>query len=176
MSNHSDILNQFIKEAEAASAIVTNLSNEKSKFSEVILNILKDEDDVLISVENELYEDLFSALIPKKNFILNPTDDQLKSVRTGITSAFCGIASTGSICISTKNHLANYISMLCRNHIVIIKNTNIIPGIDYLFNNELFDKKITSSCSIITGSSATADMGPLVRGVHGPGILHIIII
>ena len=37
-------------------------------------------------------------------------------------------------------------------------------------------KGLTRSFSFITGSSATADMGPLVRGVHGPGQLHIIIL
>ena len=28
----------------------------------------------------------------------------------------------------------------------------------------------------VTGPSATADMGPLVRGVHGPHKLHIIVL
>jgi len=28
----------------------------------------------------------------------------------------------------------------------------------------------------VTGPSATADMGPLVRGVHGPHQLHVIVL
>jgi len=28
----------------------------------------------------------------------------------------------------------------------------------------------------VTGPSATADMGPLVRGVHGPHKLHILVL
>ena len=37
-------------------------------------------------------------------------------------------------------------------------------------------KGLKRSFTFITGPSATADMGPLVRGVHGPGKLHIIVL
>lgn len=172
----TDLINNFIEAANSSSAIVTNLLAEKDKFEDVLLNILKDETEILLSIDNSLYENLFEGLSLKKKFILNPTNEQLTTLKTGITDAFCGIASTGSICISTKCSIANYISMLCRKHIVILKHENIISDLEELFINKLFGQDLLKSFSIITGTSATADMGPLVRGVHGPGVLHIIII
>jgi L-lactate dehydrogenase complex protein LldG len=35
---------------------------------------------------------------------------------------------------------------------------------------------LTRDFVFITGPSATADMGPLVRGVHGPHRQHVIVV
>ncbi len=177
MGEHLKIISQFCESAEAASARITNLYYKQNQLPHVLLKILENEKDVLLSIDDEIYNMFFRELMTKKNFLLNPSDEQLSSINTGITDAFCGIASTGSICISTKNSIANYISILCNNHIVLLKHQSIISDIDQLFLGKIFDNNdLLKSFSIITGSSATADMGPLVRGVHGPGILHIIII
>ena len=46
-----------------------------------------------------------------------------------------------------------------------------------LFREDVLDGKgLSRSFVFITGPSATADMGPLVRGVHGPHRLHIIVL
>ena len=53
----------------------------------------------------------------------------------------------------------------------------IVPRVRDLFSREVLEGKgLARSFTFITGPSATADMGPLVRGVHGPGKLHIIVL
>ncbi len=68
-------------------------------------------------------------------------------------------------------------SALTQIHIVVLDSKTIIPRPHDIFSDDYLNGKgLNRSFSIITGPSATADMGPLVRGVHGPGQLHIIVI
>jgi L-lactate dehydrogenase complex protein LldG len=67
--------------------------------------------------------------------------------------------------------------MLTRKHIVVVDADTIVSRPSEVFSESCLDGKgLSRSFSFITGPSATADMGPLVRGVHGPGKLHIIIV
>ena len=111
------------------------------------------------------------------NVVTQPTKEQLAGIRTGITDAFCGIASTGSVCVSIIKNLTVPASMLTRKHIVLLDAKDIVPRPRDIFSEDYLEGKgLDRSFTIITGPSATADMGPLVRGVHGPGKIHIIIL
>ncbi len=126
---------------------------------------------------DDLDPDLFSIFKSHKKVITKPDTEQLANVRTGVTDAFCGVASTGSVCVSISKNLSSPVSMLTRKHIAVVDAQTIVPRPRDLFSEEIpGGKGLKRSFSFITGPSATADMGPLVRGVHGPGKLHIIIL
>jgi len=62
-------------------------------------------------------------------------------------------------------------------HIVLLMADRIVPRPRDLFDPACLDGEgLRRNLVFITGPSATADMGPLVRGVHGPHRLQILLL
>jgi L-lactate dehydrogenase complex protein LldG len=73
--------------------------------------------------------------------------------------------------------LAAAASLLMPLHIVILPANRIVDRARDLFNPTcLGGEGLRRDLVFITGPSATADMGPLVRGVHGPHRLQILLV
>ena len=89
----------------------------------------------------------------------------------GVSYADYGIASTGSVCINITQSNFNKLSLLPLISVVLIKSENIFDAI-----NQIFPKIKNGNYVFVTGPSATADMGSLVKGAHGPAQLYIIIL
>ncbi len=171
-----DLIEKFISNAEEAAATVKIIRANANSLNDALIAATENE-LVLFAGPDDLDPELFSIFISNKNVITKPTKEQLSIISTGVTDAFCAVASTGSVCVSITKNLSSPVSMLTQKHIVVIDSRTIIPRPRDIFSeNYLEGKGLKRSFSIITGPSATADMGPLVRGVHGPGKLHIIII
>jgi L-lactate dehydrogenase complex protein LldG len=95
----------------------------------------------------------------------------------GITSAEFALADTGSLVTFANTEEARLISLLPPVHIAIIERRQILTGLDELLTTVPLPAEVTSSMVIITGPSRTADIEQiLVRGVHGPGELHVVIV
>jgi L-lactate dehydrogenase complex protein LldG len=95
----------------------------------------------------------------------------------GVTDAFAGVAHSGSICVSIDHDHTGFVSLLSRFHVAVLPAENIVQRPGDLFRADgLNGDGLRRNFVFITGPSATADMGPLVRGVHGPHRLHIIVI
>jgi len=68
-------------------------------------------------------------------------------------------------------------SLLAPLHIAVVAAETIVPQPRDLFREDVLGGKgLIRNFVFITGPSATADMGPLVRGVHGPHRLRIIVL
>jgi L-lactate dehydrogenase complex protein LldG len=62
-------------------------------------------------------------------------------------------------------------------HIVLLDAARIVERPSSLFDPACLEgEALRRDMVLITGPSATADMGPLVRGVHGPRRLHILLL
>lgn len=171
------LLERFVRSAEEAAATVEKVSRNADSLNEALLAATIKDELVLLSQPDDLDPELFSKFRSCSRAVTNPTKEQLKTIRTGITDAFCAVASTGSVCVTISQNLTSPASMLTRSHIVVVDVNTIVPIPRNVFSEEyLGGKGLKRSFSFITGPSATADMGPLVRGVHGPGKLHIIIL
>ncbi len=173
---NSKIIEQFITSAKEAVATVERIPADAESLNNALIAASEGE-MIVLAQPNDISPDLFSIFKLNKNVVTEPTKEQLSTIKTGVTDAFCAIAATGSVCVSISKNLSVPISMLTRKHIVVVDSKTIIPRPRDVFSEKYLDGKgIKRSFSIITGPSATADMGPLVRGVHGPGKLHIIIL
>ena len=173
---NSALIETFIASAKEAVATVEQIPADASSLN-IALIAATEGKPVLLAPPEDIDQELFSMFKLNQNVVISPSKEQLSTVETGITTAFCAIAATGSVCISVTKSLSSSISMLVRKHIVIVHGRNIVPKLRDVFSESyLGGKGLQCSFSIITGPSATADMGPLVRGVHGPGKLHIIIL
>jgi L-lactate utilization protein LutC len=99
------------------------------------------------------------------------------TVDFGITSADYALADTGSLVMIASPENARLISLLPPVHIAIVPADRILTGLDELYTLIPRPADQTSSMVFITGPSRTADIEQiLVRGVHGPGEVHVVIV
>jgi L-lactate utilization protein LutC len=98
-------------------------------------------------------------------------------VDVGITSAEYALADTGTLVMFSTAEEARMISLLPPVHLAVIRSDRILSGLDELFTLAQLPGERTSSMVLITGPSRTADIEQiLIRGVHGPGELHVVAI
>jgi L-lactate utilization protein LutC len=103
--------------------------------------------------------------------------DAIAQVEVGITSADYALADTGSLVMFTESNESRLLSLLPPCHIAVIESTKIVASLDDVFRLRPLPGAQSSAMVVITGPSRTADIEMrLVRGVHGPGEIHVIII
>ena len=95
----------------------------------------------------------------------------------GITSAHYCLADTGTLVMIASPEEARLISLLPPVHIAVVDSGSMLSGLDELFANTALPAEQSSSMVLITGPSRTADIEQtLVRGVHGPGEIHVVLL
>jgi L-lactate dehydrogenase complex protein LldG len=99
------------------------------------------------------------------------------TVDIGITSADYALADTGTLVMLSSPQEARLISLLPPAHIAVVPQGRILSGLDELFTLLPKPAEQTSSMVLITGPSRTADIEQiLVRGVHGPGEITVVVV
>jgi L-lactate dehydrogenase complex protein LldG len=170
-------IDQFIAAAQSAAATVEVILPDAQRLNAALMNAAAGNDCIILAEPDDLDPALFSVFRQNSRVTTQPSKEQLKTAAVGVTDAFCAVASTGSVCLTMSGHLTSHASMLTRKHIVVVDGTTIVARPRDVFTETMGLKNgLSRSFSFITGPSATADMGPLVRGVHGPGAIHIIVL
>lgn len=95
----------------------------------------------------------------------------------GVSSADFALADTGSLVFLSESRESRLISLLPPIHIAVIARESILSGLDELLTVVPQPAAQSSAMVLITGPSRTADIEMrLVRGVHGPGEIHVMIV
>jgi L-lactate dehydrogenase complex protein LldG len=95
----------------------------------------------------------------------------------GITGADYALADTGTLVLLSSSQEARLISLLPPVHVAVVPREKILTGLDELLALLPQPAAQTSSMVLITGPSRTADIEQiLVRGVHGPGEIHVVVV
>ncbi|MEX2261618.1 MAG: lactate utilization protein [Bryobacteraceae bacterium] len=95
----------------------------------------------------------------------------------GITSADYALADTGTLAMMASGSEARLISLLPPVHIAILPRERLLTNLDELLTLVPLPVEERSSMVLITGPSRTADIEQiLVRGVHGPGEIHVVVV
>jgi len=95
----------------------------------------------------------------------------------GITSADYALADTGTLVMIASPQESRLVSLLPPMHLAIVPKDRILTGLDELFTILPQPAETSSSMVLITGPSRTADIEQiLVRGVHGPGQITVVIV
>ena len=95
----------------------------------------------------------------------------------GITSADYALADTGTLVLFSSREEARMISLLPPVHVAVLPRERILTGLDELLTVVPMPAERSSSMVLITGPSRTADIEQiLVRGVHGPGEIHVVVV
>ena len=103
--------------------------------------------------------------------------DACATADIGITSADYALADTGTLVMLSSPAEARMVSLLPPEHIAVVPRDRILTGLDELFSILPNPAEQSSSMVLITGPSRTADIEQiLVRGVHGPGLLTVVVV
>jgi len=95
----------------------------------------------------------------------------------GITGADYALADTGTLVMLSSPQEARLISLLPPVYIALVGRERLLTGLDELLTILPRPAEQTSSMVLITGPSRTADIEQiLVRGVHGPGEIHVVVV
>jgi L-lactate dehydrogenase complex protein LldG len=108
---------------------------------------------------------------------VDPPAAALESARTGVTPASFAVAEYGSVVLPSTPDGAEPVSLYPELHVPVVRADDVVPGMSEAF--ERFGTELRAdrgSAIVATGPSATADMGELVRGAHGPKEVHVVIL
>jgi len=95
----------------------------------------------------------------------------------GITGADYALAETGTLALFSSREEARLISLLPPVHVALLPASRLLTGLDELLGLVPDPAGVSSALVLITGPSRTADIEQiLVRGVHGPGEIHVIVV
>jgi L-lactate dehydrogenase complex protein LldG len=113
----------------------------------------------------------------------DPSVEALDAAETGVTSAGTGIAEYGTVTVESHPGGDELVSLYPPRHIVVLDADDIVSDTTAAFDR--FETQVREARAndepgatrvLATGVSATADMGDLVPGVHGPTEVHIVVV
>lgn len=109
---------------------------------------------------------------------VDPTPAALRAAATGVTPAAFAIADYGSVVLPSTDNGAELVSLYAERHVAVVDAADIVPGMPAAV--ERFGDGVRgdgpASGIVATGPSATADMGALVRGAHGPRDVRVVVV
>lgn len=92
----------------------------------------------------------------------------------GVTDADAWIAETGSVLLCAQRDRPRATSLLPRHHLVIVPLERVIPSLEGALNAMV---DTPSQWLLVTGPSRTSDIeNDLTIGVHGPAVLHVLVV
>lgn len=173
----SELLDSFEANAKESAARVERIDASPDSVRTAVLRSLGSSTSIVLGPQEFLSNDTMDVLRELPGVIPQPSDEQLSTADVGVSAAFAGVASSGSVCIAMGAPLAAAASLLMPLHIVLLSPARIVGRPRDLFDPLcLGGEGLRRDLVFITGPSATADMGPLVHGVHGPHRLHILLL
>jgi L-lactate dehydrogenase complex protein LldG len=106
-----------------------------------------------------------------------PTGVDLADAETSVTAGTLGIADYGSVVLEETGAGEELLSLYAETHVVVVAASDVVPDMPAAFDalDGRFEAAKTDAI-IATGPSATADMGAVVTGVHGPGEVHVVVL
>ena len=173
----SELTDIFETNAREALAVIERCKRAAGPVRGALERITQNMRRIVVGAAEFVDPRLADVLQELPGVLLKPADEQLATADAGITGAFAGVASSGSVCVALGPPLTAAASLLMPLHIVLLPAERIVARPRDLFDGAcLGGEGLRRNLVFITGPSATADMGPLVRGVHGPHRLHILLL
>src|SRR6266852_3102261 len=108
----TELLEQFLKTARDAAATVEAIERSPDALCTALQRATQGLDKILCAEPQDLPASLFSRFLADPRVITNPSQEELKTLPAGVTEAFCGIASSGSICVDVGYRLTGFVSLL----------------------------------------------------------------
>ncbi len=105
------------------------------------------------------------------------TTADLSVARTGVSAASLGVADYGSVVLESDPGGTEPVSLFPERHVVVLRAADVVSRLaDALDELGPRIRAERSSAVFATGPSATADMGELVYGAHGPREVTVLLV
>ncbi len=171
------LMEDFAAAAIQAVASVQVIDRSPAALRDAILHAVGEVTRILYAPPQQLPPGLFAEFAADPRVRANATAEEMVNSAASVTEAFAAVASTGSVCIDVSYERTGIVSLLAPLQIAVVAAETIVPQPRDLFRADVLDGAgLKRDFVFVTGPSATADMGPLVRGVHGPHKLHIVVL
>ena len=124
-------------------------------------------------------ERLLRLFINNKINIATPVDIHNDKADACITGCECIVARTGSVLLSSRQHMGRTASVFYPVHIVVAYAGQVVDDIQQALKlmQDKYGSQLPSMINLNTGPSRTADIEKtLVVGVHGPGEVFYILV
>lgn len=105
-----------------------------------------------------------------------PTPATLEAATTGVTAAAVGIADYGSVVLPVTADGGEQVSLFPQRHVAVLRERDLVDDVPAAIVRLAPLLRDGGSAVVATGPSATADMGELVRGAHGPATVHVVLL
>jgi len=107
----------------------------------------------------------------------DPSGSTLAAARTGVTAGTLGIVEYGSVVLQETGAGEELLGLYPELHVVVVAASDLVPDMPTAYDrlDEQFADGLDDAI-IATGPSATADMGAVVTGVHGPRDVHVVVL
>jgi L-lactate dehydrogenase complex protein LldG len=108
--------------------------------------------------------------------VTGPSPSEIEAAATGVTAAGLGLADHGAVVVESTPAGEDHASLFPRRHVAVLRASDVVAdlgdGLDYLHERATAG----GDAVLVAGPSATADMGELVIGAHGPSELVIVVV
>jgi len=167
------LIDRFAAEAQAVGMSVSRTT--EASLIDAIQSLRRTINDELTLVEPALAAHR-PELKTLPRSLTHPDQDQLYAAELGIVGASAGIAETGTIVRDAGPGRPRSFALLPMTIIVVLDASTLLPDLyDALARHR--PNQLPSETVLITGPSKSSDIGmKLVTGVHGPGVVHILIV
>ena len=105
-----------------------------------------------------------------------PTPATLEAATTGVTAASMGIADYGSVVLPATPEGCEQVCLFPELHVPVLRASDLVPDMPTAIDRLGPQLRAGGSAILATGPSATADMGALVKGAHGPREVHVVVL
>ncbi len=103
--------------------------------------------------------------------------DELRGEGVSVTPCLCAIADTGTVVISSRLNAGRRAGLVDPVHVVEVRRDQLVPDLAAGLERLSGELSEASNVVLVTGPSRTADIEQtLIRGVHGPGELHVVFV
>lgn len=164
-----DLVGRFVREAEAVGVRVHRSSG--GELVQTVAEILRATGVRRVGVAGNV-----QALIPPLRAVGFAVGgvEVARDADAGVTAADWGLAETGSLVLLSGPAQERLLSLLPPVHVAVLGEDRILTDLDALFDR-LDD--VPAALTFITGPSRTADIEQtLTPGVHGPGVVHVVVV
>ena len=191
-----DLLLQLRESAERAGAIVSVVHSPEEAAEYIVSvtrniearSVVRSGHDVIdrLGIDAVLTEagvEVTESSTPDQGDRLSKRDEireRAAGADIGITGVDYAIAETGSCVIIPRTGVSRAVSLLPPVHVAVVEAGQVLPSLDELFllrRSDFLNGTMGSYMNIITGPSRSADIEyTIVKGVHGPGEVHLILL
>jgi L-lactate dehydrogenase complex protein LldG len=100
----------------------------------------------------------------------------LEAAATGVTAARFGVAEYGSVAVESTPAGEEIASLWPERHVAVLAAGDLVADVETGIERVGGIARAGSDVVLATGPSATADMGELVVGAHGPRAVSVVVL